>query len=235
MSLSNKKRKYIHRQSNRKDPDEIANVLKIPLEEVLAELEKIHHKKNLSSKNTSTGFLVWTLCGMVLLAPFIVVPSFTDLSDMPKKTFVQIGSLMIFGVWLRALYNSRKVEIRKCPLYLPLAIIIVWSLLSVFWANDGYNAFTQWAHWAACGLIFITILNLPADNLSLRRILFSFFISTTLVSLFGLTQYYFELDWVRQTAPPAATFVNRNHASQYVVLGFPLGFVFFLMANPDIS
>ncbi len=237
MALSNKKLKYLHRQAERKSPAEIAADLNVPLKVVRAELEKMQGKGEASINRIQRKekILFWMLASFVFLAPFIVLRDFSNFADAPKKALIQIGGLALFGMWLFQQSRSPRIEIRKCSIYLPLAFVILWAFSSVFWAKDSYSAFIQWAHWAACGLVFFVSYHILDDSRKSNFILGLIFASATLVALLGLAQHIFEVDWVRQIAPPAATFANRNAASQYVVLTFPLGLIFFLAARRNTS
>jgi O-antigen ligase len=61
-------------------------------------------------------------------------------------------------------------------------------------------------------------------------------ISLVLVSIIGLMQYYFnDIDFIKnlfiQNIAPAATFINKNMASHFMVMVLPISLVFFLFAN----
>ena len=57
--------------------------------------------------------------------------------------------------------------------------------------------------------------------------------SGVLVAAIGILQYLSggKFDWIPQTVPPAATFLNKNCAVQYVILLLPLGALFFLTSR----
>ncbi len=233
MALSKKKLKYLQRHAGRKSPAEIARELDVPLQEVIAHLNSMPGKAGVSvvAVENRDKILVWMLGGIVLLAPFIVLQDLSNFSDLPKKAFIQLGSMILFGLWLHNLSRLTVVEIRKCFLYLPLGFLILWSLFSITWASDHFSAFTIWIHWAACGLVFFVAFQILDDTGRRNLILGLIFTTATLASLLGLAQQILEVDWVRQIAPPSSTFANRNAASQYIVLNFPLGLIFLLTAR----
>ncbi len=233
MALSKKKLKYLQRHAGRKSPAEFARDLNVPLKEIMAHLDSLSGKTDggAAVPHNSDKYLVWILAGIIFLAPFVVLQELYNFSDAPKKAFIQLGSLILFGFWVHNLSRSPVGEIRKCFLYLPLGFFLLWALISNSWASDHFRAFIIWIHWAACGLVFFVAIQILNDTRKQNLILGFIFITATLISLLGLAQEIFGVEWVRQIAPPSSTFANRNAASQYVVLTFPLGLILLLMAR----
>ncbi len=227
MALSKKKLKFLQRHAVRKSPAELARELNVPLKEVMAHLGSLPDKaaESNTAAHNSDKYLVRVLGGIIFLAPFIILQELYDFSDTPKKAFIQLASLILFGLWLHNLSRSTVVEIRKCFLYLPLGIFLLWALISNSWASDHYRAYTIAIHWAACGLVFFLATQILDSARKQNLILRIIFITAILVALLGLAQQIFGVEWVRQIAIPASTFANRNAASQYVVLTFPLGLI----------
>jgi len=111
---------------------------------------------------------------------------------------------------------------------LPLIAFLLWALLSVFWTYNKYEGLILWRHWAVCSLAFFLVLNSIRKENDTVIVLVAILISGYVTALIGLSQYFFNVDWIPQVIKPAATFGNKNMATHFVVLTFPVSLAFFL-------
>ena len=80
-------------------------------------------------------------------------------------------------------------------------------------------------HWLLCILAFTLTFQLLGRRGRSHSLLTAVVAGVCLIAGIGVLQYLFAFDWVRQSISPASTFVNRNFASQFVAMGFPLALV----------
>ena len=158
---------------------------------------------------------------MCLVAPLLVVPVLRDFEDLPKRIWLQGGSLILLGFILTEASREGVIRLRRCVLYLPLSLVTVWSLLSLTWSRDLNSAALQWLHWAACGALFFSSLQVIASATQFRRILHAITIGGALIAVLGVSQYFFGFSGIKQQLIPGATFNNPNMAGQFAVIAIP--------------
>lgn len=170
-----------------------------------------------------SGYLV---CLLLLVAPFFVIPALSDLADLPQRVYIQNMTvvLLLLGT-LRVTVNS-EIKVHKNPVCLFVAAFLLWLSASFFWSNNGYKYFFSALHLASCGAVFFVINSVSQKNKWIDLILTSFLIATTGVVILGLGQQFFKLAWIPVISPPAATFVNPNVASHYLVIMLPIVLAF---------
>jgi Tfp pilus assembly protein PilF/O-antigen ligase len=157
-----------------------------------------------------------------------------DFANLPQSAFIQVGVLLLFFVWLIKGFVGKQCFILKSPLNLPILAFVLWSLISVIYAHNRYEAFLAWRPWAASALMFFLVINGKYQKRRLIQLLAAVFMSGSLCALLGIAQHLLGLSWVPQVAPPAATFANKNMVAHFMVLTFPLAVGFILNSKRPI-
>ncbi len=231
MTLSNKKVKYIQRFAAKKPASQIARELRIPVEQVLSVTGKKAKADVEIEWNGLESLSNLILPVLIIVAPLLFYEPFWDYTNMPKAVFIQIGALLWLTIWLFQAFRKSRLEILKCPLYFPLAGLIGWAFLSLFWAKEPFGGFTIWSHWCACAVIFFLAFQTMGKPGQMNRVFASVAISGALVAFIGCSQYLFDVQWVKQTASPASTFANKNMGAQMMIAALPAGMAVFLFAR----
>jgi len=223
--LSKKKRKYIRRNAGKLEPSQMAAHLKVPLDLVTAQLDKsMAGPKRRGPKRIYDPFYIGFLL-VVFLSPLIFSTAFYEFENLPRSLLIQAGALCIPALWFLRQSRQATLAIAGGPAWRPLALLFAWALVSLAWSTYRYGAFSQWIHWAACGLFYLIAYNLHPDRKSIELTLQVVMVATALAAILGVAQYLFGLDWVPQQNVPAAIFNNKNMAAQVMVLAFPVAFV----------
>jgi len=199
------------------------------------------HRRNRSrssrkGRNRSPGFDWWRLARqlqltLVVIVPFLILPGLYNWVELPRGSLIQVGAVVILLVWLMGAVSQSKLRISRTPFYLPLLGFVSWAGLSLFWAHNFYEGFQIWIQWAGCLILIFLTVNLVHAEKDVRRLLGGLLLSGTLIAILGICQYLFEVKWVPQLTPPAATFANRNMAAQFMVVTIPLAVGFFLLSR----
>ncbi len=156
-------------------------------------------------------------------------------SYLPKAALIQIGSLLLLAAWLYEGFRAKSLTITKNGFIWPLAVFLVWALLSLTWSLDSWLGFSRWIHWAACGLLFFLALQIIKSRNQSRFLLCMIVASAVCLSLLGILQYLTNFNWLPQSAPPAATFFNKNMAGHFFVLVFPASLYLLLSAKNKLA
>jgi len=173
----------------------------------------------------------WGLVVLLGVSPQLFLKGIVDFGNLPKTSFISFSVLVLLVIWLAEGLLAGKYQIRKTSFYLPLIAFLLWALLSVFWTHNKYEGLILWRHWAACSLAFFLVLNSIKKEHDAIIILIAILISGYATTLLGLSQYFYNFDWIPQVVKPAATFGNKNMATHFVVLTFPVSLAFFLICR----
>ena len=219
MQISNKKRKYIRRNTGSKTPEELAKQLRLSVRQVKAVLKKNGVIDTAQGEQTAHSVCFGILSAVIFLAPLAIANGLYEYSMMPKLVVIQIGSLTLLFSWLlTGLLKQDTFVLVKSNLYLPLICFLLWALCSFFWSTNRYNSFVLWVHWSACGLVYFLCLQLLTSVYRIKVLFYTLSIAAAIVSIIGLLQYFFQIEWFLQLAKPAATFGNKNMAAQFIGL-----------------
>ena len=130
------------------------------------------------------------------------------------------------------LFFSKNIQNLKIPeswFWLFLLLFIVWSVISLLWTVNWYYSVSHIIVWLNALLAALVVFNLNKDQK--QKLIYFLLISLFLLVALGLTQYFFDISFVKQSSPPAATFKNKNMFAQYIVLLWPL----LLLISPQNS
>jgi tetratricopeptide (TPR) repeat protein len=232
MQISNKKRKYIRRNADRKTPEELAKELRLSVRQVKAVLKKNGVFNAAPGEQTTFSVCFGILTAIIFLTPLAIFNGLYEYSMQPKLIIIQMGSLILLFSWLiTGLYKQETFVLVKSNLSLPLICFLVWALFSLFWSTNRYNGLVLWVHWSTCGLVYFLCLQILTSANRIKVLFYTLSIAAVIVSIIGLLQYFFEIDWFLQLAKPASTFGNKNMAAQFIGLCFPVVIMFFISAK----
>jgi O-antigen ligase/tetratricopeptide (TPR) repeat protein len=175
------------------------------------------------------------ILGIVLL-PFFVPLKIGDweFGSIPTHLHIAWSSVTLLGVlliWIIDNYqNKQHLALRKSEFYMPIVLFAAWSCFSLLWSHNLYLGTTTVIQYGLTALGFLLVYNIFRSPESIIKLLNYLIFSLLLISIIGLSQYYFpDIEWIQlffpQTAGPASVFTNRNLASHFVVLLLPLSFI----------
>ncbi len=107
--------------------------------------------------------------------------------------------------------------------------LLVWGLFSSLWSVNVYLTLDVWLRWLCAWLGLMIAVHLIAQKNNVNILYQGFAFVSLPIVLLGIGQYLFNIDWISQPAPPAATFKNKNIFSQYLVLVTPLIVALYLL------
>ncbi|MDY6981414.1 MAG: O-antigen ligase family protein, partial [Pseudomonadota bacterium] len=103
-----------------------------------------------------------------------------------------------------------------------IAGLLIWSALSLFWSQDPGSSRLALMQFGALMVLFLIASQLP-EQLLRRYLIPAALLAAALVALVGICQHF---GWnplpVRQSSPPASTFLNKNYAANYLDLLVPV-------------
>ena len=174
------------------------------------------------------------------MAPVWVVenPIFTDQSHL-KMSIGVIGSLLILLLWLFKRAEAGILNIRYTKFLLLFIGFLTWEFITLFWVQNVHLAAITLIQHSSFVVVFFLAINILSKK-DLPVLLNALVVAMALVSSIGLLQYYFNdnvfiQNLFFQKASPAATFVNKNMASHFMVMTLPISFILFLFANKKLS
>lgn len=219
MSLSRHQVKEIEKLYPKKSAQQIARELRLKTPEVYKALGLETELLAFRIENMS-GYIVYAL---FLCAPFVFLRGLSDYADLPQRVFIQAGAVCLLLLRALKVLITREVSFPGRPvLFAAIAACICWPFVTLLWAHNGYEGFYIAVHWAACAMIFFTLITLPYSDRLIEKCLLALFAAGTGTVILGLCQQFFNITWIPQSAPPAAVLANTNVAAEYVAMVLPL-------------
>lgn len=193
-----------------------------------------NHRPSSSGTDITTPFLSLSLnwpvvlfCLLALFLPLLYWPFAFNAAGVPRETLLSLGAGA--GLVLFAVQTFRTAKpVAWHPLQMLLLLFLCWAIASLYWSVDRGSSFL-----AITQLVSLILLALLATQLSSetvqRYLLPAALISAILVALIGIGQYLgFNPLSLRQSSPPASTFLNKNYAANYLDLLVPIALAMLL-------
>jgi O-antigen ligase len=136
---------------------------------------------------------------------------------LAMSAWLLIGSI----VFLAYGFIFSRITLTVTRSLLPLILYIAWMALSLMWVQNIYMGVIHLLYWVAAlfGFLFLTQKDFTYSDYMLFAK--SMCLSGFGISCLGLLQYYAGLQWIPQAEIPAAVFINKNMAAQYILLTIP--------------
>ena len=192
----------------------------------------------------TNGFFSKFLMLILFIMPFIapVWPMenhFYVSGSFLKMALGVVGSLSILLLWLFKRAEAGILNIRYTKLLLLFIGFLTWEFITLFWVQNVHLATITLIQHTSFVVVFFLAINILSKK-DLPVLLNVLVVAMVLVSSIGLLQYYFNdnvfiQNLFFQKASPAATFVNKNMASHFMVMTLPISFILFLFANKKLS
>lgn len=166
--------------------------------------------------------------------PLVFYPGLSDFSNLPQRVFLETTGILLALYWLATQATRHALPSQRLPFFTwPLLVFVGWSLFTAVFALNPYETWEIGRQWLAALLFFFLIPQLAASSTQRRQILIALFSAAFLVAILGISQHLFGLSYIRQLAPPAANFANKNMAVHFIVLLFPVGGFLFLATKKN--
>ena len=155
-----------------------------------------------------------------------------------KMALGVVGSLVALLLWTLKRSNVSNFNIQYSKILFLFLGFLTWEFISLFWALNVYLGSITLMQHTSFIVVFFLVINIFSKK-DFPMILNVLIIASVLVSVIGLLQYYFDDNvFIRtffvQKAAPAATFINKNMASHFMVMTLPISLILFLFANKKL-
>jgi O-antigen ligase len=228
MGISKKKRQFIKRNYPKETVNELALKTGLRVTDVQTILGIEEKRGTVDMVWWLDRILEWGIVISIFCAPFVVLPQLRDGANLPQNAFIQISTLVLASIWCGKAICEKKIRLVLTPILWPLFGFLFWTGTAIFWAvnpNEGIPVFLQTL---AMVIFFILVVHGYENKFNVDKIIAAVVLSGAVIAMIGIFQYLFEWTLIPQTRPPAATFANRNMASQFMVLVLPFfWYVFF--------
>ena len=132
--------------------------------------------------------------------------------------------LVAFLVCIFKYPTHGEVRIRRTPLYIPILLFFILSLVTIFRSSYFYGSVMEIIKFINLALIFYIVVNFIIDEKQIKKTLNLILIISTAIALFGILQYLNIVDksWWDNPKFLSATYVNNNHFAGLMELVIPL-------------
>jgi O-antigen ligase len=173
-------------------------------------------KSQLLAMPAELGAGDWTaiiLALMLFIAPALGVPNELMLQDTLKSIIVAFMSLGAMLLMFYGQRNRREALRWHFAMWLPL-LLCAYALGSMVWSHT-YLAGVEAIRWFLFAVILWLVLNC-ASRERFPMLAWGVHLGAVAVALLGASQFWFDVRFIPQGPNPAATFVNRNFAAEFM-------------------
>lgn len=170
---------------------------------------------------------------LAVITPLIYIKLLADGTDLPRYTLISFFAFTSTTLFILKLYKKPTVFINKA--FLLLAIVFIWSAVSLLWSPDIGNSYIEIQFFFSSLLILFLAMQIKFHKQK-SFIINGAIAGCLLVSIIGLLQAFnFNPFNIHYRSLPASTFINKNHASIYIEFFVPILLLFILYTNKQSS
>jgi len=173
-----------------------------------------------SYSNTNFEYLIFLIFLGIL--PFVYADMLRDMSALPRYAILGfVPGLLITSILLKRKLITQDLHLPR--ILIVIGLFVMWGAISVIWSVDSRNTLTQSLQGVSFFLLLLLTIKLHSSTVKITATIYLLITTATLVSLTGLAQYYGQnIFGYTQYAAPAASFMHRNIAAQYLNPLIPL-------------
>ena len=136
--------------------------------------------------------------------------------------------LFVFCLWLmRILILGKSISFLKLPLIFSFTAFLTVTFISVIYAEDSQTAFSLYVRYIYWFLMYLMVISLVRNRLTLERILWCFIISAFVISLHSLYIFFIHKE-VGYILGVYSLFRNKNAVGDYLIGIIPIALAMFL-------
>ena len=186
---------------------------------------------HISDKTMVICIILCLLC-LAVFAPWWTVYGIANF-PLIKWLVAGVGSsiLLLLTVWRMPYLQHRHWHISWIKLC--FLLLFCCGTVSVFWSVNVDFTLSKWLLWCIGCSTFLTAYYLQPNQKTLYHFSWVLLICAGFIACIGILQYFGVFTLLKQYAPPASTFGNRNVATHVIVLTWPVGL--YLLTSKNIS
>ncbi len=183
-------------------------------------------------KSWLTGASETIVLLMVFLVPLAIWPG-TANANAIKDLLFGLGSIALAVLLTVRLMRGERLRLGRSPLFLPLACMLAWDVVSGLLSGYLYASLTALGHLAGYALLYIAVVDLAAERGQLGRLLAVVMSASLLTCVYGLLQHW-GIDWIEwypRELRLLSSFGNPTFFAAWLVLLLPLAVVLHVQAE----
>ncbi len=173
---------------------------------------------NIPSEVTKGDWTIVIFALMLFLTPALGVPNELMLQDTLKSIVAAFATLGA-ALWFFWGQRSKSGALRWHWMTLLPVLLMAYALGSMAWSHT-FLAGVEAIRWFLLAVIVFLMLQ-TANRERLPLLVLAIHAGAVAASLWGATQFWFDMRYIPQGPNPASTFVNRNFAAEYVAMCIP--------------
>lgn len=202
---------------------------------------KVYQPQRQPQEQSRLWALNWDNLLLVLVAAVVALPALVApygrgggyTPDLHIVSWLQVGTLAVLMLWVLAHIRRGfpRIPYFQSPVVLPLSLLILWGMLSGFWAVSAYEYMMDAIEWISAWLGGLLILLTVKNTRNIAFVMSAIAIAGFFMALLGAGQYLFDVKIIEQVVPPAGTLANKNMFAQYLLAVFPIALVLMIWSR----
>ena len=166
--------------------------------------------------------------------PLLFLMHWYSFDELALKTnFLALIALVLLALWVLECAWERRLVWVSTPLDLPIALYLLWNLLSVRWTPYEYAVLGQAGKYLSYALFYFLIVSHLREPRQIQRLIGALFGAAFLTGVYGVVQYLGHdwMNWQSGDVRVISSFGNATFFAAHLVLVLPLGINLFLGAR----
>ena len=179
--------------------------------------------KNITFKN----IILSNLKLLILITPVVVNKNIYNFK-VNQETSLKLFTIILFSSWILRIMNIGNLSWKRNKINLPIFLFIFLMTISLLNSQTILVSLRDYIIWISYFFIYFLLIN-NIDSEQINSFIKLFFITSFIVAIYTLIQYYGLDPYLKETNILTSTLGQKNWISNYLSMIFPLIFTFFLL------
>jgi len=148
-----------------------------------------------------------------------------------QETSLKLFTILLVVIWIIKILNNNEYSFKKSRLNFPIFLFILLMSVSLLRSQSFMVSLNDYIIFLHYFFIYFLIINNINDKLQFNSLIKIFFITSLIIAIYALIQYYGFDPYLKELSVIASTIGQKNWVSNYLALIFPIIFSYFLLEN----
>lgn len=175
---------------------------------------------------------------LILAVLPVAISTITGNANQIKSLIYNVLILGLFLYWVHRTVNLEGFNVRRTPLYRPMALYVLWIIICALLSGYMYATVPEVIRTLACICLCLAVINYVTERRQLDTLLFIVMLASVIPCVYGVLQH-FRIDpiaWVPSSHERIlATFGNPTYFAAYLAFTIPVTLSRLLTARSSAS
>ena len=168
---------------------------------------------------------------LLILFTSLFIYKYLYSSRINQEASLKLFTILLVVIWIIKIIENNEYSFKNIGLNVPIFLFILLMSISLLRSQSFMVSLNDYIIFLCYFFIYFLIINNINDKVQFHSLIKLFFLTSTIISLYALMQYYGFDPYLRELSAITSTIGQKNWVSNYLALIFPIIFSYFLLEN----